>query len=272
MKKSLGFIGGGKDTRILLQAFDNRKLKFRKVVVTDVNPIVCERLKNEYPFVDVDSASVAARQNIVFLSLDENLIMDTLGLISAEFSQNTILVSLSHNINFAKLALRLQNVHKIARVLPSSSAFINEAYTAVSFSSGFPQSDKDDVLELFGNLGTAIEVPEDKLQTYSTISTILPVYFWHQWKEIVNMGVEMGLTEKETIDLISDSVRSSLHMSYRSGLTEDQVVDLMPLSPFEDNEQEIREVYRRRLVDLYRRHKPEPVESNSGHTQTRNVR
>lgn len=266
MKKSLGFIGGGQDTRILLQAFDNRKLKFKKVVVTDVNPIICERLKSEYPFIDVDSASVAARQNIVFLALDQKLIMDTLGLISGEFSDNTILISLVSNINFAKLALRLQNVHKIARVLPTSAAFINEAYVPVSFSPGFPESEKDDVLELFGNLGTAIEVPEDKLQTYSTISSILPAYFWHQWSELVNMGMEMGLTEKETLELISESVRSSLHMRYRSGLAEDQVISLMPLSLAEDNETELRESYRRRLVDLYRRHKPELEERNAGQT------
>lgn len=263
MKKSLGFIGGGKETRILLQAFNNRKVNFRKVVVTDVNPLVCERLKNVYPFIDVDSASVAARQHIVFLSLEQNLLMDTLGLISGEFSDNTILVSLAPNINFARLALRLQKAHKIARILPSSAAFINEAYTPVSFSPDFPQSEKDDVLELFGNLGPAIEVPEEKLQTYSTMSSILPVYFWHQWKELVSMGVEMGLTEKETIDMISESVRSSLHLRYRSGLPENQVMDLMDLSPADDNEPEIREGYRRRLIDLYRRHKPEHVESGS---------
>lgn len=268
MKKSLGFIGGGKNTRILLNAFTNKDLKFRRVVVSDINPLVIERLKEQYPFVDAESASAAAGQSIVFLAMDQDMLMDTLGLISSEFSENTIIISMAPDINFAKLALRLQNFHKIARVLPAPAAYINEAYTPVAFSSGFTQSEKDDVLELFGHLGKSFEVPEDKLQTYSAMSAVFPAYFWYQWQEMINMGTEMGLSEAETADFISESLRSSLNLRYRSGLSEQQVIDLMPFSPVEENEAEIREGYRRRLVDLYRRHRPQRVESS----HSRNVR
>ena len=40
MKQSIGFIGGGRVTRILLQAFKNKNAKFSKIVVTDTNPDV----------------------------------------------------------------------------------------------------------------------------------------------------------------------------------------------------------------------------------------
>ncbi|MGE5406656.1 MAG: pyrroline-5-carboxylate reductase family protein [Methanosarcina sp.] len=263
MKKSIGFIGGGKSARILLNAFDNRKLKFKRVVVSDVNPLVIERLKGHYPFVEAESASVAAGQGIVFLAMDQNMLMDTLALISSEFSSDTIIVSLAPDINFAKLALRLQNFHKIARVLPSAAGYINEAYTPVSFSSGFTQSEKDDVLDLLGNLGRAVEVPEEKLTTYSTMAAVFPAYFWHQWKEMINMGIELGLTEEETVDFINESVRSSLHLTYKSGLKEDQVADLMAFNPAEENENEIREVHKRRLIDLYRRYRPARTENAS---------
>lgn len=265
MKKSLGFIGGGKFTRILLNAFDNRKLKFKRVVVSDVNPLVIERLIAHYPFVEAESASVAAGQGIVFLAMDQNMLMDTLSLISSEFSANTIIVSLAPDLNFAKLALRLQNFHKIARVLPSPAAYINEAYTPVSFSSGFTQTEKEDVMELLGHLGKEVEVPEDKLHTYSSLAAVFPAYFWYQWKEMVNMGMELGLTEDETIDFINESVRSSLNLTYRSGLKEEEVAGLMPLSPVEENEAEIRKMHKQRLIDLYRRHSPVRTEDAQTH-------
>jgi pyrroline-5-carboxylate reductase len=35
--KSLGFIGGGRITKIILQAFENSGITFEKVVVSDIN-------------------------------------------------------------------------------------------------------------------------------------------------------------------------------------------------------------------------------------------
>jgi pyrroline-5-carboxylate reductase len=43
MKHTIGFIGGGRVTKILLQGFKNKDVKFEKVLVTDTNP---EVLKN----------------------------------------------------------------------------------------------------------------------------------------------------------------------------------------------------------------------------------
>jgi pyrroline-5-carboxylate reductase len=262
MRKSLGFIGGGKETRLLLHGFNNRKVKFRRIIVADPNPIVFERLRNDFPNIRAESVSIAASQDIIFLSLDQNMIMDTLGLISNEFEENAIVISLVPDVNFAKLAMRLNNVTRIARVLPSSAAYINEAYIPLSFSPGFPISDKEYVLKLFSHLGKAIEVPEDKLQTYATMAALVPAYFWYQWKELINMGRDLGLTENETVDFLSETVISSLHLNHSSGLSEEQVTDLLPVNPVEENDFEIRETHKRRLIDLYRRFKPELIESS----------
>lgn len=263
MRKSLGFIGGGKTTKILLKGLDNSKVKFKRIIVTDSNPVVFDRLKNDFPFIHSDSAAVAARQDIVFLSLEQNMLMDTLGLINNDFRDNGIVISTVPNINFAKLAIRLPNANRIARILPVSATYINEAFTPVSFSPGFPVTEKDDVIKLLNHLGKAIEVPEDKLQPYSSMSAVIPAYFWYQWKELINMGRELGLTENETVDFISESALSSLHLNHSSGLSDEQVIDLMPINPVESNESEIRESYRRRLIDLYRRARTETAESTT---------
>ena len=50
MKQSIGFIGGGRITKILLQAFSSKNVKFNKVVVTDPNNDVTAKLKSTFPF------------------------------------------------------------------------------------------------------------------------------------------------------------------------------------------------------------------------------
>lgn len=269
MKKSIGFIGGGKFTRLMLKGFDNRKVKFKRVILAESNPLVFERLRNNFPFVYADSAAVAAAQDIVFLDLEPNMLMDTLGLIGKEFKERAIIVSLVPDINIAKLGLRLPNMNRLVRVLPSSAIYINEAYTPVAFAPGFPVTEKDDVLELFGHLGRAVEVPEDKLHLYSAMAAVVPAYFWYQWKELISMGRELGLTDRETVDFLSDSVVSSLHLSHSSGLSDEQVADILPFDPIEKDETQVRELHRRRLVDLYRRARPEVAEERVTSTHGR---
>ena len=77
--KSLGFIGGGRVTKIFLQAFRNRSAEFRSISVYDTNPEVLTALKNQFPAIfTFDSVSLVAKQDIVFIALHPPVIMDTL--------------------------------------------------------------------------------------------------------------------------------------------------------------------------------------------------
>jgi len=49
MNKSIGFIGGGRVTRILLQGFKNKNITFERIAVTDTNPDVMVKLKEKFP-------------------------------------------------------------------------------------------------------------------------------------------------------------------------------------------------------------------------------
>jgi len=62
MEQSIGFIGGGRVTRILLQAFKNKNTQFSKIVVTDTNKEVADNLKKIYPEIQIENSSVAGSQ------------------------------------------------------------------------------------------------------------------------------------------------------------------------------------------------------------------
>jgi pyrroline-5-carboxylate reductase len=63
--KSLGFIGGGRVVRILLQAFANKNATFRSVSVYDIDPNVIRSLKKQFPTIkDVGNIADAAAQDI----------------------------------------------------------------------------------------------------------------------------------------------------------------------------------------------------------------
>jgi pyrroline-5-carboxylate reductase len=49
--KTLGFIGGGRITRIILEGFQRKSLDFPEVVVSDVDNGVLSKLREKFPVV-----------------------------------------------------------------------------------------------------------------------------------------------------------------------------------------------------------------------------
>ena len=256
MKQSIGFIGGGRVTRILLQAFKNKNAQFSKIVVTDPNPDVSGNLKKSFPDIQVDNASVAAQQDIVFISLHPPVVMDTLELIKGSITSNTIVISLAPKIIITKISSKLNQAKNIVRLIPNATSFINEGYNPVCFSSDFTMNEKQQVLDLLRLMGNTFEVPEEKLESYAIMSAMLPTYFWFQWKELTEIGIRTGLTEGESKNSINDTIIASLKLMFKSGLTPSEVVDLIPVKPIGEHEAQISEIYRSKLIALFEKIKP----------------
>jgi pyrroline-5-carboxylate reductase len=256
MKQSIGFIGGGRVTRILLQAFKNKNAQFSKIIVTEPNPDVSGNLKKSFHAIQVDNASVAASQDIVFISLHPPVVMDTLELIKGNINSNTIVISLAPKITIAKILSKLSQTKKIARLIPNATSFINEGYNPVCFSSDFSSREKNLVLKLLKLMGNTFEVSEEKLESYAIMSAMLPTYFWFQWKELAEIGQKIGLSEKESNDSINDTLVASLKLMFKSGLKTIEVMDLIPVKPIGEHETQISEIYRSKLLALFEKIKP----------------
>ena len=88
------------------------------------------------------------------------------------------------------------------------------------------------------------------------MSAMLPTYFWFQWKELAEIGLETGLTEEETKNSINETIIASLNLMYKSGLTALEVMDLIPVKPIGEHEIQITEIYKTKLIGLFEKIKP----------------
>jgi pyrroline-5-carboxylate reductase len=256
MKQSIGFIGGGRVTRILLQAFKNKNAKFSKIVVTDPNQVVTGNLKESFPDIHLENATDAASQDIVFISLHPPVIMDTLELIKGSINKNTIVISLAPKITITKILSKLDQAKKIARLIPNATSFINEGYNPVCFSAGFTLNEKKQVIDLLKLMGNTFEVTEEKLESYAIMSAMLPTYFWFQWKELTDIGIKTGLTEEETKNSIYTTMIAALNLMFKSNMASSEVMDLIPVRPIGEHETQITEIYRSKLPALFEKIKP----------------
>ena len=105
-------------------------------------------------------------------------------------------------------------------------------------------------------LGHTFETTEVKLEAYAMISAMLPTYFWFQWNELENIGSQMGLTDEECRETIYETMNAALNTMYQSGMKPAEVMDLIPIKPIGESEEQIKGIYQEKLMGLWKKIKP----------------
>ena len=254
--KSIGFIGGGRITKIVLQALANKQIEFSSVQVCDNNPEVLKALGKQFPKIQTTgSCELAAMQEIVFIALHPPVIMETLEQIKASVSETTQVVSFAPKIGIEKIASKLATKN-IARMIPNATSCINEGYNPVSFSVEYSSGEKQSLFGLLMNMGKTFEVEESKLEAYAMVSAMLPTYFWFQWKEMQKLGMQMGLNELESKETVQQTLLAAIDLLYNSELNYNEVIDLIPVKPIGEHETQISQIYQSKLMGLFQKIKP----------------
>src|SRR4030043_1678944 len=159
--KSIGFIGGGRITKIFLQAFKNKNIGFKKIVVFDTNSETTGKLKQLFPQIEISGIEQCAVQDVVFIALHPPVIMETLEKAAPYVSDKSIVISLAPKIKIGGITGKLKT-NKIIRLIPNATSVINNGYTPVCFSDSLSKAEKSERLDLLGILGKTFEVPEQK--------------------------------------------------------------------------------------------------------------
>lgn len=256
-EKSIGFIGGGRITRIILEALNRKRKLPAVVVVSDMNAEALQKLKDRYPKVRMaqsDNAKAAA-QDIVFLALHPPAIGGGLAEIRAAIQPGAVLVSLAPRFTIKALSEGLGGFDRIVRMIPNAPSIVGEGYNPVSFGPGISREEKTELSKLFKKLGDCPEVGESKLEAYALITAMGPTYFWFQFFELFELGKSFGLTDKQAWKGIRKMLKGAIETVDESGLTPGEVMDLIPVKPLGEDEAVIRSAYRTKLTGLYQKMK-----------------
>lgn len=256
MKTTIGFIGGGRITKIFLQGFKNADIRFESVKVFEPNSETLEKLTAVFPQIEkAETLADVASQQIVFLAVHPPVMMETLQNVKDAVTKSTIVVSLAPKITLEKMAAILPTKN-LVRMIPNATSFINEGFNPVAFNAEMNDEKKQKCLKILKKLGKTFETEESKLEGYAINSAMLPTYFWFQWLELEKIAVETGLTTEEAKETVKSTLKKALKLYYKSGLTPEQVMDLIPVKPIGENEGEIRNILNDKLLGLYNKIKP----------------
>lgn len=255
MFRSIGFVGGGRVTRILLGGWKLGQSLPEVVRVSDPRADSLEKLRRFIPGIELFGGDNAppASCDVVFLALHPPAIPAVLGEIGSRLRPDAILVSLAPKIPLATISLLAGGIRNVARVIPNAPSIVGAGYNPVAFSGDFATEAKGDLISLLRILGECPEVPEDSLESYAVLSGMGPTYLWFQLVELMRLAKTFGLGGEEAAEATCRMAAGAAKTLRESGLPPEEVIDLIPVKPLSDDEDAIREIYHSRLSSLYRK-------------------
>ena len=253
--KSLGFIGGGRITRILLNGFKNANVSFEKISVYETNETVLNALKADYPQTETsgNDSSKAASSDWVFIALHPPVLMDTLNSIKSSVRKDALVISLAPKITLEKIQSILPDVANLARLNPNAGTYVNKGYNVVCFAENADKTIIKEFLAVFEKLGKIPVVHENNIEAYAMISAMGPTYLWFQCQQLKELALSYGLSEPEAEESIYDMIYGTVETLFNSGLNYDKVVDLVPVKPLGEHENTIKEYYKTCLDNIYQK-------------------
>jgi len=253
VEKTIGFIGGGRITRIILEGFKRKNQAFKEVIVSDINLDTLNRLKEKFPKIKIspNDNQQPASKDIVFVSLHPKAIGGVVNEIKTTLKSGAVLISLAPKLTISKLTEHLDDFERIVRMIPNACSVINAGYNPVAFSQVFDETEKKDLLNILAVLGKCPEVKEETLEAYAILTAMGPTYLWFQLNELEKIGISFGFSSKEVEEALFLMVTGAADTLFHSEFSPEEVMDLIPVKPLGEEEENIRNIYRSKLELLY---------------------
>jgi pyrroline-5-carboxylate reductase len=250
---SLGFIGGGRVSYLLLEGLKKANSLPEKIIVSDPNSDRSKIFKSisatKIQFSQQNSDALKAR--IIFLAVHPPLLKEVLVEIKKNLTSGSILISLAPVLKTPALKEILGGFNRIVRMIPNAPSIIGQGYNPVYFADSISSPEKSQLLALFNNWGQSPEVDEEKLEAYAILTAMGPTYFWFQWLELQRLGKEFGLSNEEINTSLPEMISSSSQLLFNSDYSADEVLDMIPIKPLQEDEETIRIGMNIRLSELY---------------------
>jgi pyrroline-5-carboxylate reductase len=252
---AIGFIGGGRVAKILLNGWKRAGTLPGKIVVSDSNPDVLQKLKSDIPQIEavVNNAKASAACDFVLIAVHPPVFGEILNEIKSAVKPGAIVISLAPKVSIAKISEALDGFANIARVNPNAPSIVNAGYNPVAFSGSMSDAGKESVFGLLNPLGDCPQVSEELLEAFAMTTAMGPTYFWFQLYELHDLALSFGISPETLEDAIPKMLSGAAKTMFESGLTPSEVMDLVPVKPLSEEEAVVRGFYQNRLNALYKK-------------------
>lgn len=261
---TVGFIGGGRVTRILVGGWVRAACVPSAVLVSEPDDSAFAALEATASRVERVPFAQAAGADVVLLALHPPQIGSALAALRGALRPDAILVSLAPKITLAQIS-SAAGTARAARIIPNAPSLVGRGYNPATFDPGLDAAGRSALTALFRPLGSMPQVPEKDLEAFAILTAMGPTYFWPQLQALRDVAARIGLSA-EWIDAgLTEMVEGTLATLLDGGLSPAAVMDLVPVKPLGAHEAGIVSMYHDTLPALHAKIAPATALTTARH-------
>lgn len=253
--ESIGFVGGGRVTRILLEGWRRADRWPAGIRVSDVSPEPLARLKADFPGIEIADNSGAARAALVILAVHPPAMKEVLAGIRDTIASDATVLSLAPKVTVAAIQAAL-GTKSVARMIPNAPSVLGKGFNPVAGSADMPAAIRAALADLFAPWGECPEVPEADLEAYAMLSAMGPTYLWFQLQALRDLAAEFGLAPEAADRALRHMALGAVELLFSGRFAPAEVLDMVPVKPLKDDEAAIVAAYTTRLPALFAKIRP----------------
>ena len=251
MFASVGFIGAGRITRIMLGGWKKAGLLPQQIGVFDIKPEAVERLQAEFPVITAATLAQVASADLVFGALHPPVMAGMLPDLATHLKEKSVFCSLAPKLKLAMLAEALGGFGRLVRMNPNAPSIIGQGFNPLAFGAGLPAEAQHAFLDLMRPLGQSPVVAEHLLESYAVITAMGPTYFGFQFAELEVLAESFGIETQAAREAIRTMLHGTVELLFASALPRAQALDLVPVRPLAAQEAEISAMLQREIGGIY---------------------
>jgi pyrroline-5-carboxylate reductase len=200
MNYSLSIIGAGNMAEAIVRGILSSKLlTASRIIASDVVASRRELFASLGVKAVENAEEIAGLSDTVLLSVKPQQMPDLLPKLGAKAKASTLFVSIAAGKSTAWIEKNLgaSNPWRVVRAMPNTPMMINCGVVGISAGKNATDADLKLASSLFKAAADVVELPEHLIDAVTAISGSGPAYFYLLVEQLVQAGVEMGLTAEQ---------------------------------------------------------------------------
>ena len=167
---------------------------------------------------------LAKKTDIIFICVRPGDIKAILSEIKSVVKEKALLVSLNGSVTFELMEKVI--CHKIAKVIPSVTAEINQSQTLVCYNKLVGEEDKDKLENMLKCMGNVIELPENEIGMGSELVSCMPGFIAAIFDVIGKAAKKhTSISDKQIVQMVLRTMSATGNLMLEKNLSFDEIVE-----------------------------------------------
>lgn len=171
-----------------------------------------------------DNKVAAAKADILVLAVKPYQVLDVCKDLAGSIKDGCMVVSVVTGITIAQLETATGGNRTVLRAMPNTAIAIRESVTCIA-SNGASEAQTKQVVDMFNNLGIAVQIDEDLMEAATVLGACGIAYALRFIRAATQGGIEIGFDAKTASLIAAQTAKGAAELLNQKGLHPEQEID-----------------------------------------------